>query len=53
MYTESFLNDVNIIVGLYPVWAFDSWGEFSSVREDQEEQIPGVSVVVQRDGIAE
>ena len=35
----------NIIVGLYPVRAFDSWREFSLVREDREERIPGVPIV--------
>lgn len=35
----------NKFVGLYPVWAIDSWGELSTVREDLEGQIPGVPVV--------
>ena len=38
---------INKIVGLYPVRALDSWGEFSPVREDREERIPGVPIVGQ------
>ena len=35
-------------VGLYPLSAWDFWGSSSSVREDQDESIPGVPVVVVR-----
>ena len=35
-------------VGLYPVWASESWGNWPSVREDQGEVISGAPVVLPR-----
>ena len=41
-----YLTKRNKIVGLYPVQALDTWEDFLLVREDCEEGIPGVPVVL-------